>query len=379
MISFVVKPIFRTIAKILSFILFAVTVFAAYGGRFDPEYFAIPGVAVMLLPFLTIFCLIVIILWFITGHWITAGIGVLALFAASGPILNTTPVKFSRNPTAGAVEFSVLSWNFLHGIDQTSQTAKQEGNASLDFIINTDADIVCLQEMNQWHPSEVPNLNADFNLRLHKAYPYMAFQNGTDNRVFSKYKIENINAGEFMRKYLPTDDPDYGYTPSKYSIYKVNIRGNIILLINTHLISPGLSPEERNVVTDMKSVDKIEKNTKELKNTILGKIRKSLINHKRELSILTRALANYKGPIIMCGDFNDVPESYAWRIMKKAGFEDAYTEVGFGPLITYNQHLFLLHLDQMLYRGDLRPLKFKKFSIKTSDHYPIMTTFEIMQ
>lgn len=205
----------------------------------------------------------------------------------------------------------------------------------------------------------------------------MAFQAGIDNRVFSKFPIENIRTQDFIRQHLQADDPDYNYIPDRYSVYKVDVRGTEILLINTHLMSPRLSEEERKVVTNMKSLDKVEEGGKEIKNTILGKIQLSLQLHKKDLTILTKALANYKGPIVMCGDFNDVPESYAWRIMKKAGFEDAYTEVGFGPLITYNQHLFWLHLDQMLYRGDLRPLKFKKFSIKTSDHYPLMTTFEV--
>lgn len=379
MIGFVLKPIVKTILRILSFILFGITVFAAYGGRFNPEYFAIPGVAVMLLPFLTVLSIVVIVVWLLCGKWITATVGVLALIAASGPILNTTPLKFSGNPSPDALQFSVLSWNFLHGVDQNVKNAKQEGNKSLEFILNTDADIVCLQETSTWHPEEVPNLNADLNIRLHKSYPYMAFQSGIDNRVFSKYPIKNINTKEFIQTHLSPGDPDFEYKPYRYSVYEVNIRGNKLLLINCHLYSPGLSEEERKVVTDMKSVKKVEEGSKEIKNTIVGKIQRAMIHHKQDVTVLIKALSNYKGPVIMCGDFNDVPESYCWRLLTKAGFEDAYTQVGFGPLITYNQHLFWLHLDQMLYRGDLRPLKFKKFSIDTSDHYPLMTTFEFTE
>ena len=112
------------------------------------------------------------------------------------------------------------------------------------------------------------------------------------------------------------------------------------------------------------------------KNSILGKMRNAFSVQARQLELLCEILKDYKDPIVVCGDMNNVPESYTWRVMTRNGFKDAYSEVGFGHLITYNKHLFWLHLDQIMYRGALRPLNVKKNRIKTSDHFPLTATFE---
>lgn len=85
-----------------------------------------------------------------------------------------------------------------------------------------------------------------------------------------------------------------------------------------------------------------------------------------------------KGPMIICGDFNDVPESYAYRLLKGNDLKDAYVETGFGPMITYNAHAFWFHLDQIFYRGALRPLSVRKGKTKLSDHYPLFAEFEFI-
>ena len=56
---------------------------------------------------------------------------------------------------------------------------------------------------------------------------------------------------------------------------------------------------------------------------------------------------------------------------------DAYSETNFGPTFTYNKHLFLFHIDQILYKGDLKALKVERGSIDTSDHYPLLAEFEL--
>lgn len=48
-------------------------------------------------------------------------------------------------------------------------------------------------------------------------------------------------------------------------------------------------------------------------------------------------------------------------------------------MITYNKHLFWFHIDQILYRGAIRPLSVKKGSLKSSDHYPLTAEFEFRQ
>ncbi len=375
----VISPILRLILSILSIVLFAVTALSAYGGRVNPYISGIPGILVMGMPFMVVLSGIVILCWLLARRWITAGIGLACLLAAWGPISSAVPLKSSRNPRAGKDSFSIMTWNFLHGFDQHTTPGKQQGNKALDFILETDADIVCLQEISFWTPDEIPNLNEGFNLKFLKKYPYMAFQANNDNRIFSKYPVKCIPSEEMARRinYVSTESMESYANPMRhFTFYEIDILGRKLMIVNCHLFSPGLSEEEREVVTDITGVSSAKESAREFKNTIFSKITKGMQFHKTDIELITRALTNYKYPVIICGDFNDVTESYAWNILKKAGYKDAYAEVGFGPLITYNKHRFWLHLDHIFYRGGLRPLNLKKHTIDTSDHYPLSATFE---
>ena len=81
--------------------------------------------------------------------------------------------------------------------------------------------------------------------------------------------------------------------------------------------------------------------------------------------------------VIVCGDFNDTPTSWAYRTICGNDMKDAYAENSFGFKITYHDSHFWLTIDHILYRGNLRAVDFNRYDVKVSDHYPIMATFEM--
>ena len=96
-------------------------------------------------------------------------------------------------------------------------------------------------------------------------------------------------------------------------------------------------------------------------------------------ALIAEYAAGLEGNVIVCGDFNDVPGSWTYRNFTKHGFMDAYSQTGFGHLITYNQHLMLFHIDQILYRGNIVPLWVRKERLNSSDHYPLVAEFEFLE
>lgn len=360
----IIKPIFRLAIKIASIVLFIITIMAAYGGRINPEYFPYFSWLTLGLPYLAIASMIVTVIWLCCGKILTGAIGLVALIISWSPITTAVPLHFAQKPVDDKRTFSLLTYNILHGIDQTQNKTdsfglKQIGNPALEFIINSGADIVNLQEMaNLERSDEIPNIQ-DYIDTIRKIYPYRIENSETDRKVFSKFPIT-----------LKAHNIWYSYSELKMPWGKLS-------LISIHMPSYSLSDGERGVVKELVSVRKTEDGLKELKGPIRRKLNNSFQFRAEIANELKDLIEEIEGPLIVAGDFNDVPESYAYRTIRSAGLDDAYVDTSFGPMITYNQHGFWFHLDQVFYRPNpLKALKVSKSSVKYSDHYPLFCEFE---
>lgn len=80
--------------------------------------------------------------------------------------------------------------------------------------------------------------------------------------------------------------------------------------------------------------------------------------------------------IIICGDFNDTPISYAYNRMKK-GLKDAYVSTAFGPGITYYEDFFLFRIDHIMYSDNIKAYQAGRDKVKYSDHYPLKTYLKL--
>lgn len=362
----IISPLIRTVLRILSYILYLVTLISAFGGMVNPEYFPLPSLMVLPLPYLAILTGIVAISWICCGKFITGGLGVLTVIAGWSSISMAIPLSFKNSPEPGSQTLKVLTFNCLHMADIRED---RDENRSLKFLFESDADVICLQELLlKMDPRESPWLDKALIDSLNKKYPYQPSMGYSDLKLFSKYPAHT----EPM-----LNQANNPYWPPAYRFYRINVNGSVIMLANVHLPSYHLSEEERQVVTDIKGVRSAKRSMGEMKNSIIGKLKIAFKKRAESVDSLMASLRLVKLPIIICGDFNDVPASWCYRQFVKAGFKDAYTETAFGPTITYNAHMFYFHIDQVFYRGDIRPLSVKRFGMNASDHYPQMVTFEI--
>ena len=65
----------------------------------------------------------------------------------------------------------------------------------------------------------------------------------------------------------------------------------------------------------------------------------------------------------MCGDFNDTPLSYTYRLMSR-GLQDAFREKGRGFYNTFR-------IDYVLVSDDFEVLSYEVPSVEFSDHHPV--------
>ena len=365
----IIKPILRIVATVVSLLLFALTILSAYGGRFNTEIFTLPAILVLVLPYLAMLTLAVTVIWFVCGRYFVGGIGVLALIASWGPISTVSPLSGSKEGDPDATKFTFMTYNMIHGWDQEGKDST--ANRTIEYLINSGVDIINVQELVRLDSVEVTGMTEEQKERLLKTYPYYVGDPANDMKVFSKYPVIFENGYNYI---------DGKFDLRRYSFFKFNIKGHKMVLINVHLQSFMLSSDECediNSLSSIKSVKSLSKNIFSVQGSLHQKLHNGFQNRRNDVQILRNTIDRMKGATLICGDFNDVPGCYTIRKLDDAGFSSVYPNVGFGPLITFNDWRLYFCIDHTLYRGNIVPVSMEKGSVKASDHYPLKTTFYI--
>jgi endonuclease/exonuclease/phosphatase family metal-dependent hydrolase len=110
---------------------------------------------------------------------------------------------------------------------------------------------------------------------------------------------------------------------------------------------------------------------------------KKLMNASAHRAILANSIDSLKRfmdyPIIICGDFNDVPGSYAYEKVK-GDLSDAFNEKGAGLGRTYRNIFPTLRIDYLLYDATaLKAEGYLRRNVGLSDHVPVIANFSFRQ
>lgn len=367
------KWVCRLIAKILTVLLYAATIVSAYGGYFNPTWWTLPAIGVLFFPYIAMTTLAVSAIWLFRKKYIIGCVGIGVLLASGPTFPQALPFRFGNSSADQSKTFKMVTFNCLHMQDiknpevQKGSDQAPELNRSLEFLINSGADFICLQELYIFGPPEIaPKYKKQID-RLHKIYPYFADDGSREVNFASKYPFQQVEV-------KLDDDVKYG----SCAAYRMKIDGKQLTVINVHLPSYLLSPEERNIITGAGSQKGIQKSIEEFEGSIYHKMRDAFEMRAHVAMQIAEFAEKEEGNVIVCGDFNDVPGSWTYRIFTTRGFEDAYAQTGFGHMITYNSHLMWFHIDQILYKGALVPLYVRKERMNASDHYPLVAEFEFI-
>lgn len=338
---------------------------SAFGGMINPEVTAIPSVLCLAMPYFAILSLILIIYWLCVSRFLFAALGALVLFVCGYPLSQSSPLGSSKEARPGQETFKIISWNVLH----TNDIRKPDypGNRAVEYLIRSEADVICLAELNNFSEEELKNASPEQIDSLKTIYKYRAGVSTSDIKVLSKYPVTRSG-----KSYMS----ETGH--HRFDFFKVTFPGNrTVEIAMLHLYSYDLTEKERKVVSEMTSVEGAKTSVKELKGTIRSKLSNAFVQRAENAKELRAAIdqINPATPLIVCGDFNDVPASWTYNLIMGTDMRDAYVETNFGPTWTYNLHLFYFHIDQMLYRGDIEALSLKVGKINTSDHYPLIGEF----
>lgn len=352
----IIRNTFGFIFVVLNLLVGVGLLVAAYAQYLSPTSLPVLSVAGLAFPMFVAFNLLFLLLWLIVyPRYI-----VLPLFLfliCIDPLLTYSPMSFSRSPKGGT-ELKVLTYNTM-GMPSEKKDNGKDFIPAVEYIKKSGADIVCLQEFPMEHKAIVKQLK--------KVYPYIKIVN-----VHPTLKVACISKTPIVSgKKIDLVSPGNGA-----AIFYVKVGKEKIPVILNHLESNKLSVDDKTTYETLwESPDKhsVKKESKHL----LSKLADAVKLRGPQADTIARLIQQINNPhTIVCGDFNDIPLSYAHRVIGK-GLQDTYREVGFGPSMTFHDHLMFFRIDHIFVGKGYRVLECEiDKSIKTSDHYPYWCKIE---
>ncbi len=301
--------------------------------------------------------------WMLIKKWkIAITIGV-ALMLCNKPITTFFPLHINTS-TVPENSLKVLSYNVMGFL---KEARRDSDHPLLEYIAETDADIVCLQEYMISKTGKSLLTQEDVNKILHK-YPYQSI---TGLEYSGKYHTYGLAC---FSKYPITSTREFTFDSSYNgsAAYTLDVDGENYLIVNNHLESNKISSSDKKLYGDL-----LVKRDSHTLNKVTSNIKKRLGRGYTKRALQVQTLSDYVNQqeydkLIICGDFNDTPISYAYKKMR-GDLNDAYASTGFGPGITYYEDFFLFRIDYILHSKNLKAHKTTVDRIKLSDHYPVLT------
>lgn len=277
------------------------------------------------------------------------------LLCSLGAIRTYFPINiFTPDAPEGAIK--VLSYNTM-AFEKNRANTKDNPNPILEYLKNSHADIICLQEYIVG--GRLTKKDVDKAL---KEYPYKHYHKTSGSNGLGCYSRFPI---------LSAHPVKYASNSNGSIAYRVNVNGDTLLVVNNHLESNKLTEKDKEVYREMmKGTDK--QKLFRGSRLLIRKLAEASAIRASQADSIARLVADYQGDaIIVCGDFNDSPISYAHRVIGQA-LDDAFVESGNGFGISYNQNHFYFRIDNILVSKNLKSYQCTvDNTIKSSDHYPI--------
>lgn len=332
---------------------------SAYSQYVRPDehpYFSCLGLA---FPVFAIINLCFLLFWLVVRCYRAALLPAVVFLLCAPQLRVYCPLNFWKEE-APPGSIKVLSYNVM-GLSGSVDSKGR--NTILEYLKDSNADVLCLQEF--WTGAASGDLSRKTVEReLAALYPYhhittLGKSKSNNMACFSKFPILSANTISY----------ESGYNGSV--MYELEIEKDTLTLINNHLESNKLTKEDKIVYENMLS-DPEKDNVKNGLRILLSKLAEASAIRAVQADSIARRIASSPYPyILVCGDFNDTPLSYAHRVISH-GLDDAFVSSGCGLGISYNQNKFYFRIDNILTSKALKTYAcVVDRSIKTSDHYPI--------
>lgn len=348
--------------RILNLVIFPLTILvglvltAAGLAMFVPPKFSswLPLLG-LVFPFLFVLNILFLIYW-----WVQLKLKLIIplCFAIFNLIHASKYVQYTAEKSKVKTEFSVASYNTqLFGAMADSNTFQ----TVLNRIRNDSLDIVCLQEFYSKKDLKKNILDLK-NAGNFKMYSFFRLQPDRPYgmAVFSKYQI--VGSGKV----------GIGSNTGNMAIWvDVLMNNDTVRVYNLHLQSIRFNKKDYEFI--QQSSNNAEGRLEGSKN-LLRRVREAYVKRAEQTDSIAEHMENCVYPMMVLGDFNDVPLSYAYNTIGK-GLLDAFRERGSGFERTYKGPFPNFRIDYILFSKRFICTDYSSYSDIPGDHKLVRASF----
>ncbi len=266
------------------------------------------------------------------------------------------PVNAAQSSFIKVLSYNVRGFDIYHWNKETE--AKIE---IFEFLEQQEPQLVCFQEY--YTSSKKGQRQADIANQL-KYLPYNAVyytgdrtnRNGFGIATFSKYPI-------LKKSRIPFNS---SFNAAMYTDILFN--SDTIRVFNIHLQSINFQ-RDNYAFLDTARLKYTNEQINEIR-AIGSRLKTAFSMRAEQAQVIASYIKDSPHPVVVMGDFNDTPQSYAYRKIKK-GLKDAFRKSGKGFGNTYAGELPSFRIDYILYGPPLLSSEFIRIKTEHSDHYPV--------
>lgn len=320
------------------------------------------GFIMLATPAMIVANIIFCIFWGLTNYrrmWLS---GLIILIGI--PLMGRSFRLFSTEHTSltGSAKVSLLSYNAMYCNTGGYAANKTKSIGIVNAMDTLTADIKCFQEFYN------RDNTADFRTiyKLTDTHPYYTYMHSTAGNnegqgaiglaVFSKYPI--------LRK----QEVFWKWNNNGMLLVDIAINKDTLRVINVQMHSMGIRVGRVIEAREKQDEEKVKAETK----NILSLLKSGFEKRRIQTDELMKWIAESPYPIIVCGDFNEIPFGYAYGSVNKK-LKNAFENSGSGFGFTYNKLPNFIRIDNQFYDDtQIDNYAFETLNdIPYSDHYPV--------
>ncbi|WP_073170909.1 endonuclease/exonuclease/phosphatase family protein [Tangfeifania diversioriginum] len=319
-------------------------------GQFAPDNWWLPSFFGLGYPVFLGLNLFFIVLWLLVNPrymWFSAiaivlGLGTLSRFVQfSGKTIETGDVK-------------VLSYNVMHFAGNKDLSPKETADEIKNFLLEQKPDIICMQEVRLWKNS-IFNLGETVEeLDFINHYQFARSSTTFGSVTLSRFPIVNMGEIRFENSRNITIYTDLLIGSDTVRVFNVHLQ--------SYQIDPGKYSFIESGVDDEKDLDDMRE--------VGARFKKGFQLRAKQVRKIREYIDDSPYHVLVCGDFNDPPVSYAYRQLRK-GLNDAFVESGSGIGRTYVGKLPSFRIDYIFHSPGFESYNFQTYDYMNSDHLPV--------